>query len=211
MATHVAPDYRSVTGVANPSVDELNALHYLDCVVREMLRAHAPVVASFRVAMHNDVIPLETPYTDRTGTVHETIRRAHPLYPRIHDSDSDSPQGSQRDRPSWYQFWPSTATRLSGVQILERWERSPPISTSILGLWSQMLTFLGGPRACIGYRFSLVELKALLFMLVRGLEFELTVPAADIGRVSTALVQQPVVRSDRAAGAQLPLLIKLFI
>ncbi|KAJ6535001.1 cytochrome P450, partial [Mycena capillaripes] len=94
--------------------------------------------------------------------------------------------------------------------IPERWECSPPISTGIPGLWSHMMTFLGGPRACIGYRFSLVELKALLFTLVRGLEFELAVPAADIGRLPGSVVQQPIVRSDRAAGAQMPLLIKLF-
>jgi hypothetical protein len=30
----------------NPSMDDLNALPYLDCVVRETMRAHAPVVAT---------------------------------------------------------------------------------------------------------------------------------------------------------------------
>ncbi|KAJ6568677.1 cytochrome P450 [Mycena capillaripes] len=181
----------------NPSMDELNALYYLDCVVRETLRAHAPVVASFRVAMRDDVIPLGTPYTDRTGTVHETIRLTKGqtvVVPIL---------ALNRDPAIW---------GLDAQQFIpERWERSPSISTSIPGLWSQMLTFLGGPRACIGYRFSLVELKALLFTLVRGLEFELAVPAAEIGRVSMALVQQPIVRRDRAAGAQMPLLIKPFI
>jgi hypothetical protein len=54
------------------------------------------------------------------------------------------------------------------------------------------------------------RLKALLFTLVRGLEFELPVPAADIGRLPGSVVQQPIVRSDRAAGAQMPLLIKPF-
>ncbi|KAJ6566145.1 cytochrome P450 [Mycena capillaripes] len=163
----------------NPSMDELNALPYLDCVVRETLRAHSPVVASFRAALCDDIIPLETPYTDRTGMVHETIRltKGQTVVVPILVLNRDPAIWG----PDAHEFIP------------ERWERSPPISTSIPGLWSHMLTFLGGPRSCIGYRFSLVELKALLFTLVRGLEFELAVPAADIGRLPTTIVQQPVV------------------
>jgi cytochrome P450 len=30
----------------NPTMEDLNALPYLDCVVRETLRAHSPVIAS---------------------------------------------------------------------------------------------------------------------------------------------------------------------
>ncbi|KAF8143513.1 cytochrome P450 [Mycena galopus ATCC 62051] len=178
----------------NPSMDDLNSFPYLECVLRETLRAHAPVamarlsysfiLLSVRAATRDDVIPLETPYTDRNGKAHETLRIM------------------------------KGQTIVLPILALNRdpaiWERNPAPSTSIPGLWGQMLTFLGGPRACIGFRFSLVELKALLFTLVRSLEFELAVPAADIGRLAMAIVQQPVVRSDLAAGAQMPLLIKPF-
>jgi len=68
------------------------------------------------------------------------------------------------------------------------------------------MSFLGGPRACIGYRFSLVEMKAILFTLVRTFEFELAVPVSEIGSKST-MVQRPVLRSDPNR-PQLPLLIK---
>jgi cytochrome P450 len=39
----------------------------------------------------------------------------------------------------------------------ERWESPPEATNAIPGVWGNMMTFLGGPRACIGYRFSLVE------------------------------------------------------
>ncbi|KAJ7746471.1 hypothetical protein DFH07DRAFT_776367 [Mycena maculata] len=86
----------------------------------------------------------------------------------------------------------------------------PPISTSIPGIWGQMLTFYGGPCACIGFHFLLVELKALLFTLIQGLEFKLVVPTADMGRREITVAQQPVLRSNDAAGSQTTLLIKPF-
>jgi cytochrome P450 len=40
----------------------------------------------------------------------------------------------------------------------ERWIDGVPESVkSMPGPWSNMLTFIGGPHACIGYRFSLYE------------------------------------------------------
>ncbi|KAF8894815.1 cytochrome P450 [Infundibulicybe gibba] len=70
-----------------------------------------------------------------------------------------------------------------------------------------MLTFLGGPRACIGYRFSIVEIKALLFTLVRAFEFELAIPAKDLTK-RTVLTQRPVVLTDPKNSNQMPLLIR---
>ena len=51
------------------------------------------------------------------------------------------------------------------------------------------------------------RIKALLFTLVRGFEFELALPAEDIVR-TTAIVGRPTIASNPAAGPQLPLLIR---
>ena len=47
----------------------------------------------------------------------------------------------------------------------ERWEHPPEAISAIPGVWSHLLTFLGGPHACIGYRFSLVEYVTLSALL----------------------------------------------
>lgn len=60
-------------GTENPSLDALNALPYLDKVVREVMRVHAPVVFTNRMATQDDIIPFGTPYTDTLGVKHESI------------------------------------------------------------------------------------------------------------------------------------------
>ncbi|KAJ7334856.1 cytochrome P450 [Mycena albidolilacea] len=179
----------------NPTMDQLNELPYLDCVVRETLRIHAPVASSLRVATQDDVVPLATPFKDVYGMVHQTliVKKGQTIMIPI--------LAMNRDKT----IWGPDAKEF----IPERWE-SRSISNSIPGVWGHMLTFLGGPRACIGYRFSLVEMKALLFTLVRAFEFELAVPAADIEK-KTSVVQRPIVKSEPEAGNQMPLIVKPYI
>lgn len=44
---------------------------------------------------------------------------------------------------------------------------------NVPGTWGNLMTFGGGPHNCIGYRFALAEIKAILFVLVRSFNFEL--------------------------------------
>ena len=57
-----------------PDMDELSSLPYLDMVVRETLRVHAPVPTTIRVATKDDVVPVGEPFVDRYGTVQESVR-----------------------------------------------------------------------------------------------------------------------------------------
>ena len=63
-----------------PDMDQLNALPYLDAVVRETLRVHAPVPIITRVAMKDDVIPVAEPFVDRYGKLQNHIEYVIPLY-----------------------------------------------------------------------------------------------------------------------------------
>jgi len=173
-------------------MDELNALPYLDYVIRETLRVHAPVPSTLRVAMKDDVLPLNTPYVDRKGVAHDRIR--------ISKGDTIFiPILALNRSPA---LWGEDSMEFKP----ERWASLPEAISSIPGVWGNMLTFLGGPRACIGYRFTLLEMKVLLFTLVRAFEFELAVPAQDITK-KTAVVQRPVLLTDPESGNQMPLLI----
>ncbi|KAI0328401.1 cytochrome P450 [Cubamyces sp. BRFM 1775] len=176
-----------------PTMDDLNSLPYLDAVVRETLRLHGPVAMLIREAKKDDVIPLSEPFTDRYGRVHNEIRIAKGnkvALPII---------AIQRSKDIWgedaLEFKP------------ERWQQPPETISTIPGVWGHMLTFIGGPRACIGYRFSLVELKAILFSIIRAFEFEMALPKEEIC-IKTAPVQRPSVRSAPGQGWQLPLLVK---
>ncbi len=58
----------------NPTMDELNALPYLDKVVREAMRLYPPVPLIARVATADDTVPLEIPVKDEEGNIQEYIR-----------------------------------------------------------------------------------------------------------------------------------------
>lgn len=55
-------------------MDELNALPYLDMVMRETLRMHPAVTNSMKSAYQDDVIPVKEPYRDRFGNIRNEIR-----------------------------------------------------------------------------------------------------------------------------------------
>ncbi|KAF7341829.1 hypothetical protein MSAN_02038100 [Mycena sanguinolenta] len=167
-----------------PTMDELSAsaLPYLDWVVRETLRVYAPVPSTSRIALQSDVVPLGTPVTDTQGKVHETlrIRKGEAIHIPINALNRD------------FEIWGEDALEFKP----ERWEFPPPAASAIPGVWGHMLTFLGGTRSCIGFRFAVIEMKALLFTLVRAFEFDLAVPITDLGKKGTAIVQRPILNSD---------------
>ncbi|KAF8816769.1 cytochrome P450 [Phlegmacium glaucopus] len=161
----------------NPTMDELNALPYLDAVVRESLRLYPPVSGAPRAANKDDCIPLSQPFTDRKGIVRNEIRirKGQSIVVPIVLVNGDK------------SIWGADST-----------EFKPE-------LWANTMTFIGGPRACIGYRFSLLETKALLFTLVRAFEFDLAVSAKDIATKPTGILR-PILLTENNSN-KMPLLV----
>ncbi|KAG8722655.1 hypothetical protein FRC09_005905 [Ceratobasidium sp. 395] len=67
--------------------------------------------------------------------------------------------------------------------------------------------FIEGPNSCIGYRFAVVEMKALLYSLLRSIEFSIDPSIEIVGK--TGLVTRPCVKSQLDRGNQMPLICKL--
>jgi len=183
----------SVT-TGQPSMDELNALPYLDAFVHEVLRLYSPIPVTSRVAMKDDRISLPKPYTDLKGRLHDhlVIKKGQAL--------SISIYAVNRDKT----LWGSDASNFRP----ERWEKIPEAVKAIPGIWGNLLTFSGGNHACIGFRFSLIEMKVLLFTLIRAFEIDLAVPVENVMIKTMGIIMRPTVKVDGRELARLPLVIK---
>ncbi|KAH7913429.1 cytochrome P450 [Hygrophoropsis aurantiaca] len=172
--------------------DDVNKLEYLDWVVRETLRLHAPVTWTMRSAMEDDEIPVQRPFIDKGGNTRTSIKI------NKHDIITIPIQAINKSQSIWggdaQMFRP------------ERWQNPPDEIKAIQGLYSNTLTFLSGTRGCIGYKFALAEIKIFLYTLVRDLEFSID-PSMVIQKTFN-VVARPVVKSEAIPGNRMPLIIR---
>lgn len=138
--------------------DALMAMPYLDMVIKEVLRFQSPVTSTLRTSNKDDMIPLSKSYPTRDGKgTFDSIlvRKGQDIVIPV--------QVINRLEA----FWGPTANQFDP----ERW-RNVPATAKATGMPLQMLSFLEGPRGCIGSRFALAESKAILCTLLRTLKFE---------------------------------------
>ncbi|KAG8814374.1 hypothetical protein FRC19_001799 [Serendipita sp. 401] len=164
---------------------------YLDAVTREGFRLFPPSARNEKVADHDDVLPLGTPIVGTDGRlIHEIPIKAGQVIhiPTVAVNRFSSVWGD------------------GDVFRPERWieKTGTPDGKFLPGAWSGMLTFLVGPRSCLGYRLAVFEMKILLMAFVRAFEFEFIEPIET--RMSATI--QPRVVSRPQDGACLPLRIR---
>ncbi|GAB1524284.1 hypothetical protein RhiTH_007437 [Rhizoctonia solani] len=142
------------------SFDELNALPYLDALCREVLRLYPPAPYTERIALKDWVVPLKYPVKGKDGNpINEIhVRKGTKIYLALKEANrSKETWGDDAD-----EFKP------------ERWLQELPPSVADAkgpGVYSSMMTFSGGPRACIGFKFSILELKIVLSTLIKHFKF----------------------------------------
>jgi len=91
----------------------------------------------------------------------------------------------------------------------ERWLESLPEAVSdahIPGVYSNLMTFLGGGRSCIGFKFSQLEMKVVLSLLIESFKFS---PSNKEIVWYMAGIASPAVPGSKSSGSQLPLIVEL--
>ncbi|KAI8972821.1 cytochrome P450 [Trametes punicea] len=143
--------------------DELVSLPYLDAVCRETLRLHPPATFIFREAQRDMMLPLSQPIQGVDGSFMNEIHVPKGTVVQV------GIMGSNMNKKLWgedaYEWKP------------ERWLAPLPEAVTeahIPGVYSNLMTFIGGGRACIGFKFSQLEMKVLLSLLLSNFTFELS-------------------------------------
>jgi cytochrome P450 len=77
-----------------------------------------------------------------------------------------------------------------------------------IGVYSNLMTFLGGARSCIGWRFAVIEIQAFLTEIVGKFEFAPT-DKSELIRREACLVMAPTVEGEVENGVQLPLRVSV--
>ncbi|TNY21015.1 putative cytochrome P450 [Rhodotorula diobovata] len=178
----------------------LDSLPYLDAVTRECIRLEPPVTSTIRQAAHDDFIPLSKPVPSA--------------------SDPSRTISSIRVKRGQFVFVPIRAVGLSKDVFgddaeefrPERWIESEDGSGKKIeggvGLTGSNLSFLAGPMGCIGYKFAILEFKAILSVLIDEFDFALRDEHMQVeGRA--VMITRPLLVGEEHRGNRLPLRIRL--
>ncbi|SGY30035.1 BQ5605_C002g01109 [Microbotryum silenes-dioicae] len=183
------------------NAEDLNGLTYLDAVVREVLRLEPPVALSTLQASEDDVIPLGVPIRGIDGKFMNSVdfkKKQILAIPISAVNTNTLIFGDDADK-----FVP------------ERWlvkEAEKGAISGNVGVFSNLMTFMAGPRACIGYRFAVLEIKVIATVLLDHFEFLPRDSAQEmIDKLSrrSLIVTRPLVIDEEHLGHRLPLRVRL--
>ncbi|KAJ3750223.1 cytochrome P450 [Lentinula detonsa] len=199
----VYQEIQNVREHAGPGVEltatDYDSMPFFNAVIKEALRLHPIVPSISREAGSDDSIPLEYPVVSESGErlSHVTVSKGQRISLNI----------AMYNRLT--QVWGDDVNTWRPERFMHDTRQDITV-----GVYSNLMTFSAGVRACIGWRFALMELQAILFCLLERFQFCPPPPDGsfrgleDIQRVPAGLMI-PMKRGNWRQGVQMPLLIKL--
>jgi cytochrome P450 len=187
------------TGDGRLDYDVVMSLPLLDAVLKETLRLHPPVPFVRRTTLKDQAVPLANtnnlpPHIRDAGAV--TVPAGTILFASI--------AGANRLQS----VWGSDAKEWKPERWLNGDKNAAPGIEKLPGIYSGMLSFLGGERACVGWKFAQIEIKILIVTLISRFRFSAT---KEQGEVVWNLSQilSPSIRSlDGQERKGLPLVVE---
>ncbi|PPQ65281.1 hypothetical protein CVT26_000241, partial [Gymnopilus dilepis] len=171
--------------------DDLVSLPYLDAVCRETLRVYPPVSTVTRTTRQDVVMPLSKPIQGLDGKeMHEVLV---PNNTNVIIGILAANRNPEIWGPDSYEWKP------------DRWLKPLPesvIDAHLPGIYSHLMTFIGGSRACIGFKFSQLEMKVVLFLLVESFKFSLPKDKEIVWQM--AGIASPTLKSEIGKGKETP-------
>ncbi|KAJ7263650.1 cytochrome P450 [Mycena haematopus] len=171
--------------------DALVALPYLDAVVREVVRLYPAVSpVMYREAMANGILPLSTPITGKDGKVIHSIPvpKGTAIYIAIAAANHNK------------RIWGEDALEFKP----ERWTngKAEGVTTKLCGIYGNTMSFIGGGRSCIGFKFAQLEMKVVACVLLRAFKF--SAPDPRIKWRKAGIIPAPNVENEPS----LPILVE---
>ncbi|KAH7930153.1 cytochrome P450 [Leucogyrophana mollusca] len=205
--------------------DVLMSIPYLDAIVRETLRLYPPTSLLSRVARQPTTLPLHSPVRSASGSMvsNMPVPEGTTLFISILAANRNKELWGA-DAGEWRpeRWLTSSGERIQGSVgdgtygdegVNEGGEKTPGVKDGVKypGVYASMMTFLGGGRACIGFKFAEMEIKQVLTTLIPRIHFAL--PSPDVKEIYWKMngLQIPVVLPPAGDGktSQVPLMLRV--
>ncbi|KAJ6551238.1 cytochrome P450 [Mycena capillaripes] len=152
-----------------------DSLPLLNAFIKEVLRVYPAAAMRERVALEDEIIPLSEGILTTTG------HRITQIPIRKGDQVMLALASYQRLQS----LWGDNADSFDPY----RWIEGKVHQGEAIGPYANLLSFLGGPHVCPGWRFAVLEMQVMFFELIR--KFSFTLPVNDNIRVKFSNTLQP--------------------
>ncbi|KAI0338646.1 cytochrome P450 [Trametopsis cervina] len=174
-------------------MEDLESMPFLQALLKEILRFHPIVYQLVRMPAKDDVLPLSEPITTANGDVINEVPVAK----------GQSIIVSICTYNRLKSIWGEDADQFNPMRFIEgRVENSVKV-----GVYGNLMTFSAGARGCIGWRFSLIEMQAIIVELIENFEFSLPKEDMEILRMPVG-VMAPMIKGRQQEGVLMPLNVR---
>ncbi|KAK0470688.1 cytochrome P450 [Armillaria novae-zelandiae] len=171
--------------------DDYDAMSWLNAAIKEVLRCHPVASGLLREASKDEVLPLAERIITSDGEPCSEIpiSKGQVIFASVY---------TYNRLPS---VWGDDAAEWNLCRFLEDRE----MKQEYLGTYANLMTFSGGVRGCLGWRFAVMAVQSVVTELLSNFEFSVPQGAPELhhGPAGAALI--PIVPGKENEGPQVPL------